>query len=108
MTYLRKLALGIQDDLDAFARDNSAETWTRFAISDPMQWMIFFLDLMNDSDVEVLFNLKGVNVWEGVTRAAAGRGGATDWELLQIMQNPGWWSRIRWIEDGIPKPNPFE
>jgi hypothetical protein len=103
----RKIALGIDDYLDDFACSNSAMSWRQFARADPMQWKSYFLDVMNDPMAEILFNLKGVDVWGGVTRASRGAGGATDWELLQIMQNEEWWSRIKWIKDGVEIPNPF-
>lgn len=45
---------------------------------------------MNDPQADILFNLKRVDVWGSVTRASRGAGGATDWELLQIMQNEEW------------------
>jgi hypothetical protein len=63
---------------------------------------------MNDPGAEVFFNLRHIDVWPGVTRAAAGRGGPTDWELLQIQQNEPWWPRIRWFDDEAPRANPFE
>jgi hypothetical protein len=103
----RRIALGIEDYLDDFARANSAESWKQFAIIDPMEWKPRFLEGMNDPRAEVLFNLKGVDVWGGVTRASRGAGGATDWELLQIMQNEDWWPRIKWMKDGVLVPNPF-
>jgi hypothetical protein len=52
--------------------------------------------------------LKGVDVWGGVGRAVRGAGGATDWELFQIQQNPGWWGRVIFYQDGVVVPNPFE
>jgi hypothetical protein len=39
---------------------------------------------------------------------ARGAGGATDWELLQIQQNSGWWGRITFWSDGQVVANPFE
>jgi hypothetical protein len=56
-----------------------------------------------DSSVTKLFNLDGVDVWGGVSRAAAGRGGATDWELLQIRSNPQWWDSVQWFKDGASR-----
>lgn len=97
--------MGLEEFLDHFARAGAAESWKQFARVDPMERKSLFLEVMNDPRVEVLFNLKGVDVWGGVTRASRG---ATDWELLQIQQNPDWWPRIRWMKDGIPVPNPFE
>jgi hypothetical protein len=62
---------------------------------------------MSNTSNRILFNLKGVDVWGGIQRAASGRGGATDWELLQIRNNPEWWSRIQFMRDGVPAANPF-
>ena len=104
---MRKIALGLDVFLDPFAFAYAAETWKQFS-PDPMHWQSDFLTVMNDPNTEILFNLKGVNVWEGVTRAAAGRGGPTDWELLQIQQDRSWWPRITWILDGAEQANPFE
>jgi hypothetical protein len=104
----RRIALGLEAQLDNFASANSAESWKQFAKADPMQWKSYFLDVMNDHNAEVVFNPDGVDVWAGVIRASRGAGGATDWELLQIMQNEDWWSRIKWIEDGVQVANPFQ
>lgn len=103
----RRVALGIEEYLDDFARTQGAETWKQFAKAEPQQWKALFLEVMKDANTEGLFNLAGVNVWEGVTRASRGMGGATDWELLQIYQNREWWPRITWLDGGIPVPNPF-
>jgi hypothetical protein len=40
--------------------------------------------MLDDPGQRVLFNLDGVGVMGGVLRAVSGRGGATDWELLQL------------------------
>ncbi|HEY5312921.1 MAG TPA: hypothetical protein VIK18_10400 [Pirellulales bacterium] len=103
-----RIALGLSDYLDDFAGTCSAETWKHFAKNDPTQWKLRFLAVMNDEGTQVFFNLKGVDVWAGVMRAASGRHGATDWELLQIKQNKDWWPRIKWCKDGLPLANPFE
>ena len=73
-----------------------------------MEWQAAFLDVMNDPDAEIFFNLRDIKVWPGVNRAVVGLGGPTDWELLQIQQNDAWWPRIRWFEGDAPRPNPFE
>jgi len=65
------------------------------------------LEALADSNRQIHFNLDGVDVWAGVQRAASGRGGATDWELLQIKQNPQYWERIQFWKDGRPIQNPF-
>lgn len=59
------------------------------------------------ADTPVLFNLDGVDVWGGVSRAGGGRGGATDWELLQIYQNPDF-PNLQFFQNGGPVPNPFK
>lgn len=67
------------------------------------------MDVMSNDTNAVNFNLTAVDSpWAAVSRAAGGAGGATDWELLQIQQNPGWWSRITWFENGAAVPNPFQ
>jgi len=66
------------------------------------------LDKILDPNQKILFNLDGVDVWNGVSRAASGRGGATDWELLQIRQNPQAWDTIDFILDSAKVENPFK
>lgn len=74
--------MGISDHLDDFAARHGADTWKNRP--DPASWKPGVLGKLSDPNQRVLFNLDGVDVWPGVTRAAAGRGGATDWELLQV------------------------
>ena len=102
-----RIALGISSYLADFAAANSAITWKVFAGADPLLWRDYFLEQMNDPDALIFFNLQGVDVWAGMTRAAKHRGGATDWELLQISQNEEWWPRIEWLMHGQRLPNPF-
>lgn len=78
----KPFAMGISEHLDDFAHTHGADTWKQ--LDDPVNWQSGVLKKLEDPDQRVLFNLDGVDVWPGVTRAAAGRGGATDWELLQI------------------------
>lgn len=54
----------------------------------------------------VHFNLD--DVWRGVQNAASGRGGATDWELLQIKQNPQYWDTVQFWLGGKIVENPFK
>jgi hypothetical protein len=105
---IRRIALGLDHHLDEFARRHSAETWKEFARDHPLEWQAAFLEVMNDPNAEVVFNLRGIDIWAGVNRAAVGRGGPTDWELLQIQQNDAWWPRVAWFDDREPRPNPFE
>ena len=104
----RKIALGLDDYLEAFADRHSAETWRQFAGHDPTAWKSTFLRAMSDPNTLAYFNLRGVNTWKGVARAAAGSGGPTDWELLTIRCNQNWWTRILWFSDSESTVNPFE
>ena len=90
-----RIAPGIRLRLDGFAAANSAMTWKVFAGADPLLWRDHVLERMNDPEVLVLFNLKGVDVW------------ATDWKLLQISQNEEWWPQTEWLKDGQRLPDPF-
>ncbi len=102
----KPFALGIDDHLDDFAKKYSATTWKQF--DDVENWQPQVMDKILDPNQKVLFNLDGVDVWGGVSRSASGRGGATDWELLQIRQNPQTWDTIDFIQDGTKVENPFQ
>ena len=102
----KPFALGLHDSLDAFAEDRGATTWKDF--DDPTQWKAGVIDKLNDPNTPVHFNLDGVDVWAGVSRAAGGRGGATDWELLQVRQNPQSWDTLQFWKGGQPVDNPFK
>jgi hypothetical protein len=104
----RPFAMGLEGGLDAFAEARGATTWKNFA--DPVNWKPGVIEKLADPNTMVHFNLEGpVDVWGGVSRAAAGslNSGATDWELLQIRQNPQWWDTLQFWEGGKPAPNPF-
>ena len=103
-----KAVLGLDKHLDNFATAHQGKKVLQLAKA-PMNWKPDFTKLMNDPNSEVFFNLKDVDVWPGLSRAASGKGfGATDWELLQIYTNKDWWPRIKWINElGIQVPNPF-
>jgi hypothetical protein len=70
-------------------------------------WKAAFPGVMSNPNNQIFFNLNNVDVWPGVQRAAAGVGGATDFELYQISNNPQWWPRIQYMENGAPAANPF-
>ena len=97
--------MGLEGGLDAFAEARGATTWKD--LPDPMNWKSGVIGKLADPNTMVHFNLNGVDVWGGVSRAAAGRGGATDWELMQIQQNPQWWQSLQFWKDGSLAPNPF-
>lgn len=102
-----KLALGFSERLDDFARQLGAVTFKN--APDPTLWKEWIRETMSNPNTRVYFNLDGgVDVWGGVQRAASGRGGPTDWELLLIKENPQWWDRIEWIKDGKSVANPFK
>jgi hypothetical protein len=107
----RKYVLGLTRHLDEFSKTYKAYHYERFAADDMENWQSRFYDIMNHDNADVFFNLKNVNVWEGVARASTmtkGKYGPTDWELLQIKMNPNWWPRIKWIDEyGKEVPNPF-
>lgn len=96
-------AMGLTTHLDDFARQHGATTWKQF--DDKVNWQPEAYAKMADPDQRVLFNLDGVDVWPGVMRAASGRGGPTDWELMQLKQ--GNFSNIEYWKDGLPVGNPF-
>ncbi|WP_237682477.1 polymorphic toxin-type HINT domain-containing protein [Microbacterium sp. B19(2022)] len=97
-------AMGISDHLDDFASRHGASTWKN--LPDPVNWKPGVLDKLSDPNQRVLFNLDGVDVWPGVTRAASGRGGATDWELFQIRG--GSFPNLEFWRGGVRVGNPFE
>lgn len=107
MRHRMRIALGLTDDLKGFARRHSAQGWRQFSKDDPVNWRARRLELMISEDVEIFFNLDGVDVWKGVTRASAGGMGGTDWELLQIFENTAWWPRLTWWKGGQEVANPF-
>ena len=102
---IRPFAMGADQHLDEFAELHGASTWKDF--EDAVNWQPQVLEKLADSDQRVLFNLDGVDVWPGAQRAAAGRGGALDWELLQIQQNPGF-PKLEFWKGGNKVRNPFE
>jgi hypothetical protein len=107
VTAKQPFALGLTDEgLEQFAAERGATTWKD--LRDPTNWRTGVIEKLADPETPIHFNLNGVNPWLGVSRAAAGRGGPTDWELLMIQQNPQWWESIQFWENGIPVPNPFQ
>ncbi|OKP67424.1 hypothetical protein A3842_28150 [Paenibacillus sp. P3E] len=101
-----KFALGLDNYLEKFASSQGAKTWRSYL--DAATWQSTVLDNLINPNVQIVFDLTDVNVWAGVTRAARGAGGPTDWELLQIKNNSQWWNKIKWFIDGIEVPNPFQ
>ncbi len=105
----KHIALGLADHLDDFAKSVGGSTWKEWARANPTKWKSAFTEIMSNPANRVSFNLTGIyDAWRAVSRSAAGRGGATDWELLQIKTNPQWWERITFFRDGKVVPNPFQ
>lgn len=102
----KPFALGLGEFLDDFAKARGADTYKNLA--DPNRWKSGVLEALGDPTRQVHFNLDGVDVWKGIQRASSGRGGATDWELLQIRQNPQSWDSLQFWKDGEITKNPFE
>jgi hypothetical protein len=106
-TGAKPFALGLTDEgLDAFAQARGATTWKQ--LPNPEQWQGGVLEKLADPMTPVHFSLDGVDVWNGVSRAAAGRGGPTDWELLTIRQNPQFWDSLQFWKSGEQVVNPFK
>ncbi len=100
----KPFAMGIQDHLGAFAKTHGAETWKDLPTH--VDWKQGVLGKLRDPDQRVLFNLDDVDVWGGVARASAGRGGATDWELLQLAGNE--FPKLEFWKNGRLVEGPFK
>ncbi len=99
----RPFAMGMRENLDDFAATHGASTWKN--LDDPQNWQAGVLQKLSDPDQRVLFNLDGVDVWASVTRAASGRGGATDWELLQVRSVT--FPKLEFWRGGVRVEDPF-
>lgn len=99
--------MGIKDHLSDFAQTHGGFTWKSLPESQLPgdAWKGGVMRMLSNPDQRVLFNLDGVDVWPGVTRAASGGGGATDWELLQIRY--GDFPNLEFWQGGVPAGNPF-
>ena len=106
-TSAKPFAMGLtRAGLDAFAIARGATTWKQ--LPDQANWRSGVLQKLADPQTQVHFNLDGVNVWPGLSRAASGRAGPTDWELLTIQQNPQFWGTLQFWKGGQPAANPFQ
>ena len=107
LTHNAYFAMGLTDQgLAEFARARGATTWKD--LPDPLNWQSGVWDKISDPGTIVHFNLDGVDVWGGVSRAAAGGGGPTDWELLVIRESPQFWGTIRFWKADVEVANPFQ
>jgi RHS repeat-associated protein len=106
----QRIALGVSEHLERFARSVGATTWSTWGGDN---WRESFMRLARDSQTQILFNLadprnKMINAWQAIAEAARNPNArATSWELLQIYQNPEWWSRVTFYFRGAVVRNPF-
>lgn len=114
----QRIALGLDRGrlLDDFADLHEASTWSEWGDDD---WHESLRRIMDSGKTEAYWNLTGVDVEEGVLRAAKSEAGLmtgagasiamnTDWELLEFKRNEHWWLRSHFFRDGLLVPNPFE
>ena len=78
----KSFALGVKANLDDFAKKHGAETYKSPAY-DPNKWKNTVMEKIYDPDTKVLMNLdipggKTISPWESISRAAVGKGYATD------------------------------
>jgi hypothetical protein len=78
------VTLGLEDYLETFTDSiPNGVNWKSWASEDLLNWRSYFIQVMSDETNVIAFNLTGIdNVQSSVLRASAGRGGATDWELM--------------------------
>jgi len=62
------IVLGIKEHLDDFAEQIGGKSWKQWAKDDPMNWQTKFIEVMNNTNNVILFNLDDVEVWEGFER----------------------------------------
>jgi hypothetical protein len=106
-----KIALGVTEHLDDFARSVNGTTWKTWGAQDfPSQ----FMSTISNSSNKIHFNLTGpsgnmINSWKAVTEGSRGLGAsrATSWELFQLYSNPNAMQRTTFYFNGKIVPNPF-
>jgi hypothetical protein len=109
--------VGLQDvgdnsmALNEFAFDRGGQMYTEWPGSGP--WYDQFKAFLADgSTTRISVNLDGIDDPVASARAGAnvdpsGFEGLTNWELYQISQSPGAWSRITFYKNGQVDENPF-
>jgi hypothetical protein len=104
---LRRIALGLDKYLEPFARERNAYMLKEL-YPNGQTWQLGLVYEMNQSRTLMHFNLSGIDdVLGAIKRTLEFTGGATDWELWKISDNPQWWDRIFWWKDGKQVSNPF-
>ena len=105
----KRVALGLSENLDNFAQEHNALTWEQIVpVEEANNWRYYIEKAINDPEVEIYFNLDGINnVWASIQKVARGAGGATDWELFKIYSNKGIWDTVVWFLEGEETANPF-
>lgn len=78
-------------------------------VVDSANWRNGVWQALNDPNMEIIFNLDGIDSpFAAIQRAAGGQCSATDWELFQIYNSKNIWWKITWFQDGEIVSNPFE
>ena len=109
---MSKIALGVSEYLDDFAKSIGGATWKTWGT---MDFKSQFLDIINNPLNKIHFNLTGpdnkmINVWESITEGSKGfnTSKVTSWELYQIYSNPEAIGRTTFYLNGNVVPNPFK
>jgi RHS repeat-associated protein len=103
-----KIALGVSEHLDDFAKTISASTWKVWGTKN---FESQFLQRLANPATDIHFNLDGVDdVWKAVTEGAKGleSSRATSWELYKIYTDPEALSRTTFYREGKIVSNPFK
>ncbi len=104
------IALGVREKLGDFAEMVGGKTWH---IWGKENFQSEFSSVMSDPANDIHFNLDGpgdqpINPWAAAQEGASSNPRATSWELAQIRNNPQWWNRITFWQNGQIVPNPFQ
>ncbi len=100
-----RFALGKNIGLVEFADSLHARTWNDFTPEGKVAWKQGVLAELNDVNTKIIVNLDGIeSPWKNLAKPTNG----FEWELSQIYQNPEWWKRITWFQDGGVIDNPFQ
>lgn len=102
-----RIALGVSEYLDDFAKLTKASTWKSWGAQD---FQAQFLQVLANPKSKIHFNLDGIDsVWSAIREGAGGlgRSRATSWELFQIYSNQKALSRTVFYKNGKVVQSPF-